>query len=258
MKKFVCMLLTAMLLLTTVAFAEEGDLLARIQEKGKIVVATEGMWRPWTYHDENDELVGFDVEIAKAIAEKLGVEVEFVEGEFTSLLGGLDSGRYDIVANGVDVTEERAEKYDFSTPYCYMRTALVVRDDNTDITCFEDLEGKTTSNSIGSTYMSMAESYGAECLGVDTLDQTINMVVNGRADATLNAELSIYDYLSVHPDEKIKIVDRTEEAINVAIPVRKGDDSASLLAAINQAIDELRADGTLTELSIKYFGSDIS
>ena len=90
------------------------DQLAQIQEKGEIVVAMEGTWSPWTYHDENDELVGYDVEVAKAIADKLGVKATFVEGEWDGLFAGMDAGRYDIVVNGVDVTEERAEKYDFT------------------------------------------------------------------------------------------------------------------------------------------------
>ena len=257
MKKLVCMLLCVMLL-TTAALAEESDLLARIQEKGELVVATEGAWRPWTYHDEDDNLVGFDVEVATKIAEKLGVTAAFAEVPWDGIFAGIDAERYDIAANGVEITEERAQKYDFSTPYGYIRTALVVRGDNEDITSFEDLDGKSTTNSIASTYMLLAESYGAEAIGVDTLDETISMVLAGRADATLNAEVSIYDYLSEHPDANIKIVALTDEASEVAIPVRKGEDSASLLAAINQAIDELRAEGVLSELSEKYFGSDIS
>ena len=88
--------------------AEENDLLAQIKEKGTITVAMEGTWAPWTYHDADDNLVGYDVEVAQNIAEKLGVEVNFVEGEWDGLLAGLDDGRYDIMVNGVGVTEERA------------------------------------------------------------------------------------------------------------------------------------------------------
>ena len=94
-----------------------GDLLSQIQANGTITVAMEGTWAPWTYHDESDNLVGYDVEVATKIAEKLGVEPKFVEGEWDGLLAGLDAGRYDIMVNGVDITPERAEKYDFSTPY---------------------------------------------------------------------------------------------------------------------------------------------
>ena len=257
MKKFTCMLLCIAMLLTVAALAE-GDMLADIQEKGEIVVATEGAWRPWTYHDESDELVGFDVEVAQAIAEKLGVSATFVECPWDGIFAGIDAQRYDIAANGVEITEERAEKYDFTTPYGYIRTALVVRGDNEDINTFEDLADKSTTNSIASTYMILAESYGAEAIGVDTLDETISMVLAGRADDTLNAEVSIYDYLSEHPDANIKIVALTEEASEVSIPLRKGEENATLLAAINAAIDELREEGELSRISEKYFGSDIS
>lgn len=234
------------------------DQLAAIQTNGKLVVALEGAWQPWSYHDESDTLVGYDVEVSRAIAEKLGVEPEYVESDWDSLFAGLDAGRYDIVCNGVEVTDERAKTYDFTEPYGYIHTALAVRQDNEDITSFEDLKGKTTANSLASTYMELAESYGATVQGIDTLEETIQLLTAGRIDATLNADVSFYDYLNVHPDADFKLVAQTEDASHVAIPVRKGDDSASLLEAINTAIEELRADGTLKTLGEKYFGQDIS
>ena len=234
------------------------DQLADIQTNGKLVVALEGAWQPWSYHDESDTLVGYDVEVSRAIAEKLGVEPEYVESDWDSLFAGLDAGRFDIVCNGVEVTDERAKTYDFTTPYGYIHTALAVRKDNEDIKSFEDLKGKTTANSLASTYMELAESYGATVQGIDTLEETIQLLTAGRIDATLNADVSFYDYLNVHPDADFKLVAQTEDASHVAIPVRKGDDSTSLLEAINTAIEELRADGTLKALGEKYFGQDIS
>ena len=234
------------------------DQLANIQSSGKLVIALEGAWQPWSFHDASDTLVGYDVEVSAAIAEKLGVEPEYVESDWDSLFAGLDAGRYDLVCNGVEVTDERAKTYDFTTPYGYIHTALAVRKDNEDIKSFEDLKGKTTANSLASTYMELAESYGATVQGIDTLEETIQLLTAGRIDATLNADVSFYDYLNVHPDADFKLVAQTEDASHVAIPVRKGDDSASLLEAINAAIDELRADGTLKALGEKYFGQDIS
>lgn len=238
--------------------SSEDDLLAQIQANGKIVFAMEGQWAPWTYHDESGELVGFDTEVGKAIADKLGVEAEFVEGEWDGLFTGLDGGRYDAIINGVEITDERAAKYDFTTPYAYIRTGLCVKGDNNDITTFEDLAGKKTSNSLGSTYADLAEQYGASVENVDTLAETIDMILSGRVDATLNAEVSFYDYLGEHPDADIKIVALTEEASKVSIPIRKDESTKSLIEAINKAIEELSNDGTLTQLSNKYFGSDIS
>ena len=240
------------------AASTANDHLATLQASGKITVALEGAWQPWSYHDENDTLVGYDVEVSRAIAEKLGLEVEYVESDWDSLFAGLDAGRFDMVCNGVEVTDERTKTYDFTNPYAYIHTALAVRKDNEDIKSFEDLKGKTTANSLASTYMELAESYGAKVQGIDTLEETIQLLTAGRIDATLNADVSFYDYLNVHPDADFKLVAQTKEASHVAIPLRKGEADATLLEAINNAIDELRADDTLEELSEKYFGQDIS
>ena len=239
------------------ASAAAANKLEAIQSNGKLVIALEGAWQPWSFHDESDTLVGYDVEVSRAIAEKLGVEPEYVESDWDSLFAGLDAGRYDLVCNGVEVTEERAKTYNFTTPYGYIHTALAVRKDNEDIKSFEDLAGKTTANSLASTYMELAESYGATVQGIDTLEETIQLLTAGRIDATLNANVSFYDYLNVHPDADFKLVAQTEDASHVAIPIVKSDDS-SFLDALNSAIDELRADGTLKELGEKYFGQDIS
>ena len=238
--------------------AASADLLSQIRERGTITVAMEGTWAPWTYHDENDNLVGYDVEVATLIAEKLGVEPEFIEGEWDGLLAGLDAGRYDIMVNGVDITPERAEKYDFSTPYAFNRTAVITKADDDSINTLEDLKGKKTANTISSTYAELAEQYGATVMGVDDLNQTFELLLSGRIDATLNAEMTFYDYTKEHPDANVKIAVLTDDANQIAIPMRKGDETATLRTAIDAAIDELRADGTLKALSEKYFGRDIS
>ena len=224
--------------------------LEEIQAAGKIRIAMEGTWAPWTYHDETGALVGYDVEVGKAIASKLGVEAEFYEGEWDGLFAGLDGGRYDVIINGGDWTEERSTKYDFSDPYLYIYTVVIAKSDNDTIHSFEDLNGKKTANSLESTYMLIAEEYGAEVLGVDSLEETINMVLAGRVDATLNAEVSFDDYMNVHPD--------AADTSNVVIPFRKGEQSKSSREAVTKAIQELHADGTLSALSEKYFGKDYS
>lgn len=236
--------------------APAGDRLSQIRERGELVVAMEGTWAPWTYHDENDNLVGYDVEVAAAIAEKLGVPVRYEEGEFDGLLAGLEAGRYDIMVNGVDIDEERQEKYDFTDPYAYGRIAVIVKGGNTGIQSMEDLSGKHTANTITSTYAKLAERYGAEVTGVDDLNQTFELLFTDRIDATLNAEVSYYDYMKAHPDADAKIACLAPDVTLTAIPVPKGE--TALVEAINAALAELREDGTLSALSEKYFGVDIS
>ncbi len=258
MKKMLALVFALILASVSVfALAEGGekDLLARVQERGSLIIATEGNWSPWTYHDETDVLTGFDIEIGALIAESIGVQAVFRETEWSSILAGVDTGVFDIACNGVGYTEERAEKYDFSEPYVYTEVVLVVRGDNDDIHNLEDLAGKVTSNSPNSTYAMLAESKGASVVYVDTLGETLAMVIQGRAAATLNARGSIEDYLSEHPDANIKIV-YSAPGEPVCYPVRKGADSASLLAAVNGALAKAREDGTLAALSMKYFGVD--
>ncbi|MCD2492354.1 transporter substrate-binding domain-containing protein [Lacrimispora sp. NSJ-141] len=238
--------------------SSSGDLLSQIQERGEIIIAMEGTWAPWTYHDENDELVGYDVEVGRAIAQKLGVKASFVEGEWDGLLAGLSAGRYDIMVNGVDIDPQRQEAYDFSIPYAYNRTAVITSGGNNDIQSLEDLRDKNTANTISSTYAETAESYGAEVTGVDDLNQTFELLLSGRIDATLNAEVTYYDYMKAHPDANLKIAVLTEEANQIGIPMRKGEETAALREAIDNALSELAEDGTLSELSVKYFSSDIS
>ena len=241
------------------ATADQGtkDHLARIQERGTLVIATEGNWSPWTYHDENDQLTGFDIEIGTLIAHGLGVEPDFQETDWSAILAGVDSGRFDIACNGVGYTEKRAEKYNFSKPYVYTQKVLVVRSDNEDIHALEDLNGRTTANSPDSTYALLAEEYGATVTSIDTLDQTLELLLQGRIDATINAKGSIDDYMKQHPDAEIKIA-AVLEGDPVAYPVPLGADSDSLMVEINKILDELRTSGKLAELSLKYFGEDLT
>ena len=235
----------------------DGDLLAQISDRGEMVFATEGTWSPWTFHNEAGELTGFDIEVARAIADKLGVEATFAEGEWDGLLAGLDSGRYDTMANGVSVTPEREEKYDFTEPYAYNRIVVITTADS-DIASMEDLEGKTTANTLGSSYATLAESFGATNTGVDDFNQTIQLLESGRIDATLNDEVVFYDYMNQHPDAALKIAAENDEPTHVAFPLRREAATESLLAAMNEAIAELREDGTLAELSQEFFGIDIT
>ena len=236
---------------------ETKDLLAKIKERGYIIIATEGNWSPWTYHDESGKLTGLDVEIGKRIAEGLGVEARFEEADWDSILAGLETGKYDIVCNGVGYTEKRAEKYNFSDPYVYTHKVLVVRSDNEQIKSVEDLNGKTTANTASSTYADLAKEYGATVTPINTLAQTIEMVSNGEVDATINAQVSINDYMEQYPEANIKIV-QVLPGEPVAFPMRKVADGDSLVAAVNDILNDMRSSGELAKLSKEFFGLDLT
>lgn len=237
--------------------ADNKDVLAQIKERGTLLIAMEGVWQPWTYHDETGALTGFDVEVGNLIAEGLGVKAEFVETAWDGILAGVDSGRFDIACNGVGYTAKRAESYNFSTPYVYTEMVLVVRDDNEDIKALEDLKEKKTANSPNSTYAMRAEAMGAEVVYVDTLGETMEMLQQGRVDATLNDKDSVDSYLKEHPEAKIKVA-ATVAGEPVAVPMQKGAGTESLKAEIDRILEEARQNGKLAELSVKYFGTDLT
>ncbi|MDY6324982.1 MAG: transporter substrate-binding domain-containing protein [Catonella sp.] len=258
MKKLLTCLLAGAMALSLVGCGGSGsdDSLQRIKDAGAINIGLEGDWQPFSYHNENDELVGYDVEVAKEIAKRIGVEAKITEAPWDGLLTGLSTGVYDIVVNGVDVTEERQKTFDFSDPYAYDHIDLVVKNDNSDITTFDDLKGKKTANSTGSTYAEWGTKYGAEVSNVPTLAETMELVLNGTVDATINADTSVQDYLNTTGETGLKIVAKSDEATEYAIPIKKG--SYSLREAINKAIADMRSDGTLADLSKKYFGADLT
>lgn len=234
-----------------------GTTLAEIQESGVLTVGTEGTYKPFTYHEGGaGELTGYDVEVITAVAEKLGVEAEFEETQWDAIFAGLEAGRFDVIANQVSITPEREETYSFSVPYTYSNGVIVTSADNSEITSFEDLEGKTTAQSLTSNWYELAEESGAEIEAVEGWAQSVTLLEQGRVDATINDELTFLDYQKSTPNENIKVAAETEEQSRSALAFRQGSDD--LVEAVNAALEELRADGTLAEISEKYFGEDVS
>lgn len=240
--------------LATPAFAQTA--LDQIKDAGTLRIGTEGTYAPFTFHDDSGALVGFDVEIGRAIADKLGVEAEFVEGPWDGLIAGIDANRYDVVINQVGINAERQAKYDFSDPYIASKAALIVKADNADIAGFEDLAGKKSAQTLTSNFGKLAESYGAELVGTEGFDQSIALVIQGRADATINDSLSFFDFKTQQPDAPVKVVATAEDADFSGVILAKG--KPELLAAINEALAAIKADGTYADISQKYFGEDVS
>lgn len=228
----------------------------KIMASGVLKVGTEGTYKPFTYHDSNNELTGYDVDVARAIGEKMGVKTEFSEITWEGLLTSLDTGTIDLVLNQVGVTDERKEKYDFSEPYLYSYIALITKDDNHDITSWDSARGKKTSLNISSNYALIADQYDMKVTASDTFSKDIELLLAGRTDCVINNTIAFNDFLTQKPDTPIRIAAIQDQPDAVAIPIPKGNED--LVNAVNKAIDELRTDGTLTALSNKYLGKDFS
>ncbi|MER7797281.1 amino acid ABC transporter substrate-binding protein [Microbacterium sp. NPDC096154] len=224
---------------------------------GTLIVATEGTYPPFSFHEGGSgDLTGYDVEVARAVAEKLGVEVEFQETAWDAIFAGLDAGRFETIANQVTINAEREAKYAFSAPYTVSPGVIVVPEDNTDIASFDDLDGKTTAQSMSSNWGQLAEESGANVQAVEGWAQSVALLEQGRIDATINDKLTFLDYMKQNPDAPIKIAAETPEAGEMAFVFTKENDD--LADAVSDALAELQEDGTLAELGEQFFGADVS
>ena len=241
------------LALATGAYAQSS--LDDIKSAGVLKIGTEGTYAPFSYHDASGKLVGFDVEIGEAIAKKIGVQAEFVEGKWDGLIAGIDAKRYDVVINQVSVSPERQAKYDFSTPYIASKAVVLVKSDST-IASFADLKGKKAAQSLTSNFGKLAQAAGAELVATDGFNQSVELVLSGRADATINDSISFLDFKKHKPDAPLKIAATQDNADHAAVLLAKGQ--PELLAAINEALAAAQQDGTYLQISHKYFGADVS
>ena len=227
---------------------------APIREAGVLRVGTEGTYAPFSYHDPaTGELTGYDVDVARAVGDKLGVPVEFVETPWDSIFAALEANRFDVVANEVTINPERQAKYDLSTPYSIGEGVIVTRADDDSITSLEDLRGKRTAQSITSNWAQVARDSGATVEGVEGFAQAITLLNQGRVDATVNDSIAVYAYLAETGDTSVKIAAETGERSEQGFAARK---DSGYLPELNGALDELRADGTLTEISQRYLKAD--
>jgi L-cystine transport system substrate-binding protein len=231
--------------------------LAEVKKAGVITVGTEGTYRPFTFHENGSgKLTGYDVEVMQAVAKKLGVTARFQETQWDAIFAGLDAGRFDVIANQVSMTPERQAKYAFSTPYTVSRGVIVTTKDDTSIHSFADLKGKTTAQSLTSNWYALAKKSGANVQSVEGWAQAVALLKQGRVDATINDELTFLDYQKTEGDTGLKAAAETTDSAHTALTFRKN--STSLVDAVDKALAQLRADGTLAALSTKYFGEDVS
>lgn len=250
-KPVLALVLLAALLLT--ACGSSGG--NQVKSSGVLRVGTEGVYAPFSYHDANNELVGYDVDVAKAVGEKLGVRVEFVETPWDAMFAALEANRFDVVANEVTINPERQAKYDLSEPYSVGEGVIVTRADDNSIKTLADLKGKVAAENATSNWSDVARKAGARVEAVEGFTQAIKLLNQGRVNVVVNDSIAVYAYLAETGDKTVKIAGNVGEKSEQGFAARK---NSGLLPDLNKALDELRSDGTLAKISQKYLKANAS
>nr|WP_106782648.1 transporter substrate-binding domain-containing protein [Lysinibacillus timonensis] len=228
--------------------------LEQIQESGVITIGLEGTFPPFSYHDETGALTGFEYEIAAQIAEDLGVEAKYVETKWDSLIAGLDTDKYDFVINNISITDERKEKYDFTVPYMESVATLAVHSDS-EIASLEDFAGKKAAQTVTSNFAQDARDLGAEIVPTENLTNSIELVLQKRADGTIHDRVTFLTYLQEQKDAPIKLIDGKTSSSEIALILNQ--DNEEFRDALNDIITKRLEDGTFAAISEKYFGENV-
>ena len=232
------------------------NLNAKTIKEGVLTIATEGTYAPFSYYDDKNELKGYDVDIAREVAKKLNLKIEFLTAPWDAMLAAFDAGKADAVFNQVSVTDERKKKYDYAQPYTVVHGAIITHKDNDDIKSFDDLKGKKNADSATSNWAKVAASYGAQNVTVDSFSKSMELLVSKRVDAVVRDNIVFYDFIKQRPGAPVKIAAEGSDTDYTAPIVQKGN--TELVDQISKAIEELKNEGKLAEISIRYFGKDVS
>lgn len=243
-------------LLTAACGSDSASVDDPLKAAGVLRVGTEGTYSPFSYHDQSGQLVGYDVDVARAVGEKIGVPVEFVEVPWDSIFTALEAGQFDVVANQVTITDERKQKYDLSDPYAIGEGVIVTRADDNSITSLDDIRGKVAAGTATSNWAQVAQDAGARLEPVEGFAQAITLLNQGRVDVVVNDSIAVNEYLATTGDTSVKIAATLEGYTSEqAFAARK---NSGYLPELNKALDELRADGTLAAISNKYLNVNVS
>ena len=232
------------------------NLNAKTIKEGVLTIATEGTYAPFSYYDDKNELKGYDVDIAREVAKKLNLKIEFLTAPWDAMLAAFDAGKADAVFNQVSVTDERKKKYDYAQHYTVVHGAIITHKDNDDIKSFDDLKGKKNADSATSNWAKVAASYGAQNVTVDSFSKSMELLVSKRVDTVVRDNIVFYDFIKQRPDAPVKIAAEGSDTDYTAPIVQKGN--TELADQISKAIEELKNEGKLAEISIRYFGKDVS
>jgi len=231
----------------------------KIKDKGELTVATSGTLYPASYHDsKSDQLTGYDVEVVREVAKRLGLKVKFVEMAFDGMLTSVNSGKVDLAANDIAITKDREKKFAFSAPYKYsFGSAIVRKSDSSGIHSLDDLKGKKAAGEATTTYMAVAREHGAKEVIYDnaTNDQYLRDVSTGRTDVILNdyylqkLAIAYYSKLNIMIEPNIRFSPSSAGMI-----LKK--DNQELKNKMDSTLKKMQEDGTITKLSKQFFGGD--
>lgn len=244
--------------LSVVAPAQAADLLTEVKARGTLRIAMEGTYPPFNFKDpKTGQLSGYDVEVARLVAGKLGVKPEFVTTEWAAILAGLAAGKYDVIVSQVGITARREQAFDFSRPYTYSSPQLIVRkNDRANYTSLADLKGRKVGVGQGSVFEQQVKAVpGIEVKSYPAAPENLQDLAFGRIDAALNDSLMV-SYLLKHSQLPIKAGARVGAIERTGIPFRKGN--PQFKAAVDKILADATADGMLKAMSLKWFGTDAS
>lgn len=231
-----------------------------VEKNKKLTVATSGTLFPASYKNDTKELTGYDIEVIKEVAKRLELEIAFQEYNVDGQIAAVETGRADLAANDFSITEGRKEKFIFSTPIRYSFSSMIVRaSDDSGIASLEDLKGKKAAGEPNTSYMKIAEKYGATLVTYDNAsnDQYLTDVANGRTDVILNDYYLQKMSVAALPDIPVKILEDVYfNAVENAFLFKK--DSVALQEKINKTLADMKSDGTLKEISEEFFYEDLS
>ncbi|WP_072784185.1 transporter substrate-binding domain-containing protein [Duganella sacchari] len=246
-----------MLALCAALPAMAADLLGAVKARGTLKVAMEGTYPPFNYREKNGELAGYDVDVARLVAGKLGLKVEFVTSEWASILAGLSANKYDVIISQVGINPKREQAFDFSEPYIYSVPQLIVRKNETaTYKSLAELKGKKLGVGQGSVYEQQAKAVpGIEVRSYAAAPETMADLASGRIDAALNDSL-MSAYLLKISRLPIKAGAQVGAVERMGIPFQKGN--PQFRQALNKVLADAAADGSLKAISLKWFGADVS
>ena len=260
--KFRTLLITTAALLLTITLAacsnstKKNSSASQTITSGKLTIGVEGTYAPYSYRKDG-KLTGFEVELGKAIAKEMKLKPVFVQSKWDSLIAGLDSKKYDVVLNDVAITADRQKSYDFTTPYLYSKSVLIVKK-GSKIKNVKEIKGKKTAESLTSNNGADAKKLGSTIVPVPGFAEAVDLIQSNRVVGALNSREAFLTYKKANPKTNLTYIDAGDAIEAQKIAGILGKKQPALKAKINKAMQALKQNGTFAKLSHKYFGGDVT